>query len=219
MRIKGIKKEDCPELYKTVESVCEKFNMKSIKVTIKPKGFNAFAKPFTDRIVVTNDLYTSLDKDELEAIVAHEVSHIFNRHGITRLAMIVILYSPFFFFHLKYSAPEIFNNPLLFFLYLASFIWLFIGLRGMNWMSTGLERYADIQAMYTTQKPDALKRALLKLESKRMKTDERPTIVSKIVEGFEWAGGYLIGFTHPTVAERIGYLEKYELISRSDESR
>jgi Zn-dependent protease with chaperone function len=186
-------------------------------VAIKPKGYNAFAKPLTDKIIVTKGLYTLLDKDELEAIVAHEVSHIFNRHGITRLAMIVIFYFPFLFFHFKYSAPEIFNNPLLFFLYLASFIWLFIGLRGMNWMSTMLERYADIQAIYLTKKPEALKGALLKVQATRLKTGKRPTRVLKIVEGFEWVGRYFIGFTHPAVSERIDYIEKYKLMSRNDE--
>lgn len=217
-KIKGRKKGEYPDLYETVESVCEKFNVKSIRVTIWPWGFNAYAS-FWDWLFVTKDLLKALDKDELEAIVAHEFSHIFNRHVLTTFATSLIFYGPFFSFPLKYTAGEVFTNPSLSFLYLVSFIWFLIGLRGINWVSTRQEAYADIQAIYITQKPEALKKALLKLQSKGLKTDERPTRLSKIVESFSWVVRYFFGLSHPSVAERIGYIEKYTLMSLSDEFR
>lgn len=222
-RIKGIKKEEYPELYETVESVCEKFNLKTIRVTVWPWGFNAAAIFVMDWLLVTKDLLKAMNKDELEAIVAHEFSHIFNRHGLTMLATLFIFYAPFLGLHSKYSAEysaaEIFNNPLLFFPYLVSIIWLLIGFRGINWVSVRLETNADIQAIYKTQKPEALKRALLKLRSKGMVTDKRPTRLSKISESVDWVVRYFFGFSHPSIAERIGYMEKYDLLSTSDEFR
>ena len=218
LRIKGIKKEDYTELYETIESICEKFNITSIRVTIWPWGFNAYAS-FLDWLFVTKDLLKALDKDELEAIVAHEVSHIFNRHVLTTFATVIIFYGPLLSFHLKYTGVEVFSNPLVSFLYLVSIIWFLVGLRGVNWVSTRQETYADIQAIYITQKPEALKKALLKLQSKGLKTDERPTRLSKIVESFSWVVRYFFGFSHPSVAERIGYIGKYTLMSLSDEFR
>ena len=97
-----------------------------------------------DWLLVTKDLLEVLDKDELEAIVAHEVSHIFNRHGVTMLATFAIFYAPWLSFHFKYTFVEVFTNPLLSFLYLVSVIWFLIGIRGVNWVSTKLEIYADI---------------------------------------------------------------------------
>lgn len=177
--------------------------------TIRPRGFNAYAF-FMDWLLVTEDLLKELDKDELEAIVAHEFSHIFNRHVLTQFATLLIFYGPFFFLSLpiKYSPEEIFNSLTLSFLYLVSFIWFLIGLRGANWVSTKQESYADIQALYITRKPEALKRALLKLKSKGMKTDKRPTRLSKIFESFDWVVRYFFGFSHPPVAERIEYIER-----------
>lgn len=218
-RIKGIKKEEYPELYETIESVCEKFNLKTIRVIVWPWGFNAGAIFVMDWLLVTKDLLKAMDKDELEAIVAHEFSHIFNRHGLTRLATLFIFYAPFLGLHSKYSAIEVFNNSLLFFLYLVSIIWFIIGFRVINWVSVRLETNADIQAIYKTKKPEALKRALLKLRSKGMVTDKRPTRLSKISESVDWIVRYFFGFSHPSIAERIGYMEKYDLLSTSDEFR
>jgi len=212
-KIKGIKKEEYPELYEAIESVCKKFNMNSIRVRICPWGF--YAGALMGWLVVTKNLLKTMDKDELETIVAHEVSHMFNYHHIIRLVVLMIFYAPLI--HI-YLAEKIFNSPPSALLALVAIIWLLIGLRCVIWVSANLETNADIQAIYKTQKPEAFKRALLKYEFKSMRTDKRPSRILKIFDSLRWVLGYFFGFTHPSTYERIGYIEQYEknmkLISR-----
>jgi len=214
-KIKGIKKEKYPELYEAVESVCKKFDMNSIRVLIWPWGFSVGAT-YMDLLIVTKNFLKAMDKDELETIVAHEVSHMFNHHLLIRHVALTIFYAPL----IGISAKGDFNSPLSLLLILVAFIWLLVGLRCVIWMSASLETNADIQAIYKTQKPEAFKRALLKLKFKSMRTDKRPSKTSKISECLEWVIGYFFGFTHPLTHERIEVIEQYEknmkLVSRSN---
>ena len=67
-RIKGIKKEEYPELYETIESVCEKFNLKTIRVTVWPWGFNAAAIFVMDWLLVTKEDF------DLPLILLHSIN-------------------------------------------------------------------------------------------------------------------------------------------------
>ena len=81
---KEIQKEDHPQLYNVVEEMriaANLPNMPKIYVIADPAP-NAFAtgiKPENSAITVTAGLLGTLNRDELQGVVAHEMSHIMNR--------------------------------------------------------------------------------------------------------------------------------------------
>jgi heat shock protein HtpX len=80
---KPVSREEEPELYNLLENLCISRGLKTpaIKV-IETDGMNAFAAGLHEghfSVTVTRGLLQSLDKDELECVLAHELTHIINR--------------------------------------------------------------------------------------------------------------------------------------------
>ncbi len=80
---KEIKKADSPELYRLVENLCITAGLPLPKIYIindpAPNAFATGRNPQNAVIAFTTGLLGKLEKAELEAVVAHELSHIGNR--------------------------------------------------------------------------------------------------------------------------------------------
>ncbi len=81
---KPIKKEDNPELYRSVENVSIAAGLPKTPdiYIINDTSLNAFAtgnSPKTAKVAISKGLLEKLSKPELEAVMAHEVGHILNR--------------------------------------------------------------------------------------------------------------------------------------------
>ena len=81
---KPVARDHFPFLFHTVESLCLAGGMKSIPkcYVIDDTALNAYATGFTPEksyIVVTTGLMKKLNREELEGVIAHELSHIQNR--------------------------------------------------------------------------------------------------------------------------------------------
>ena len=89
-----VSKDDEPELFRTVENLCIGAGLPMPKVYVIEDGSpNAFATgrdPDHAAIAVTRGLLQKLDKLELEAVVAHELSHIGN-YDIRVMTIVVVL--------------------------------------------------------------------------------------------------------------------------------
>ena len=89
-----VSKEDEPELFRTVENLCIGAGLPMPKVYVIEDGSpNAFATgrdPDHAVIAVTRGLLRKLDKLELEAVIAHELSHIGN-YDIRVMTIVVVL--------------------------------------------------------------------------------------------------------------------------------
>ncbi len=89
-----VSKEDEPELFRTVENLCIGAGLPMPKVYVIEDGSpNAFATgrdPDHAAIAVTRGLLRKLDKLELEAVIAHELSHIGN-YDIRVMTIVVVL--------------------------------------------------------------------------------------------------------------------------------
>ena len=76
-------KEDKPQFYALVENLAHKANLPMPKLYITPSQQpNAFAtgrNPAHAAVAVTAGLFTLLDRNELEGVIAHELAHIKNR--------------------------------------------------------------------------------------------------------------------------------------------
>jgi heat shock protein HtpX len=80
---KPAKKEDYPFLINTVEGLSISAGFKSVPeiYVIEDKGLNAFAtgfKPEKSMIAVTTGLLQNMNREQIEAVLAHEMSHIKN---------------------------------------------------------------------------------------------------------------------------------------------
>lgn len=93
-RAKEIKKSDDPELYNVVENLAIAAGLPSPKIyLIQDSAPNAFATgrdPKHAVVAITTGLRTKLSKQELEGVMAHELSHIGN-YDIRLSTMIVVL--------------------------------------------------------------------------------------------------------------------------------
>lgn len=93
-KAKRVSKEQAPNLYKTVEKICEKSKIPIPKIYIIPDtSINAFAcgrNPKNSSIAVTEGALQKLEESELEGVIAHEISHIKN-YDIRLMTIVVVL--------------------------------------------------------------------------------------------------------------------------------
>src|SRR3989304_1055760 len=99
MRVKWVSEKEAPDLHRMVAELAEKANLPKPKVGISQLNLpNAFAYGRTQRdgrICVTQGILKLLNRDELRAVLGHEMAHIRHRDMavITLLSAIpMILY-------------------------------------------------------------------------------------------------------------------------------
>jgi heat shock protein HtpX len=82
-RAKPVTREEAPRLYSMVEFLCSRSNMPMPKIYIIPEESpNAFAtgrNPKHASVAVTQGAMRLLDENELQGVLAHELSHVRNR--------------------------------------------------------------------------------------------------------------------------------------------
>ena len=80
---KQVDEKSAPALYKMVQRLAERGNLPMPKVYIidspVPNAFATGRNPEHAAVAVTTDLANALDKDEIEGVLAHELSHV--KHG------------------------------------------------------------------------------------------------------------------------------------------
>lgn len=107
MRVRYVSEEEAPELHRIVEELAEKAGIPKPKVGISEIPIaNAFAygRSIRDgRIAVTTEIMRILNRDELKAVLGHEISHIKNRDMLVTTFVSVI--------------PMILYNLAMFFMY------------------------------------------------------------------------------------------------------
>lgn len=90
---KGVTRSDNPKLYRMLENLCISRGMTVPKLAvIESEALNAFASGVNDRqftVTVTTGLLQSLDDAEIEAVLAHELTHIHN--GDVKLMVVAIV--------------------------------------------------------------------------------------------------------------------------------
>lgn len=94
-RAQEIKKEDSPELYRVVENLCITAGLPLPKIYIinevAPNAFATGRDPRHAVVAVTRGLLETLDRSELEGVLAHELSHIGNRDMLLSTVVVVLV--------------------------------------------------------------------------------------------------------------------------------
>ncbi len=206
------------DLYNTVENlaISAGLPMPTVEI-IETEALNAYASGLgttNATVAVTRGLLETLNKDELEAVLAHEITHIKNRD--VRLMVVAIIFVGI----LSYCAQVLWHavwdrrrgQPMgvpelaLFALaaMLAGVAHLF-GLLSQFALSRTREFLADAGAAQLTKKPEALISALRAISGRDeipgMPESLRAMMISSRLDG--------LFATHPPMEERIAALERY----------
>ena len=208
-----------PELYEMVERLCDRAPLPMPKVYVIPTAAaNAFATgrdPQHAAVAVTEGIMQMLPEEELEAVIAHELSHINNRDTLTQAvaatiagAISLLAQMAFWFAPGRRDSGANFLGILLTYL-LAPLAATVIQLG----ISRTREFSADAGAAKLTGNPRALARALQRLDSsaRQMPIDGNPAFAPLLIMN-PLSGGFLKNLfsTHPATEERIQQLMKLE---------
>lgn len=211
-----------PELYNLLENLCISRGMKMPKLeVIETHARNAFASGISDKsfsITVTRGLMNSLAKDELEGVLAHELTHIINRD--VRLLIVTVIFTGLFGFlaqlvwsNIRYSIfysggrrSKNGGGVVIAMIIIAVILWL--GYMASLLMRFALSRrreyMADAGAVEMTKNPEAMMRALMRIAGRDRIPETTDDIAMMCIENrMPFLGMFA---THPPIDRRIEML-------------
>ncbi|MBV9330906.1 MAG: M48 family metallopeptidase [Alphaproteobacteria bacterium] len=212
-----------PKLYDTLETLCISRGLKMPRLhIIDTPVMNAFASGIDEKsyaITVTRGLLDALDGPELEAVLAHELTHIIDRD--TRLLIVAIVFVGMISFlaQLLWRSLNIFSfrrgrrdGGAVLVVAIAAVVmavgWLFALVLRFA-LSRRRELLADAGSVDLTKNPDALISALSKIsanpEVPHVPSEVRQLFIENPPSGFDLGGLFS---THPPIAKRIQILEE-----------
>ncbi len=222
-------KEEYPALHQIIENLAQKANIPKPKVGIMTSDVpNAFATgkgPKRSVVVVSTGILRILDKDELEGVLSHEITHIRNRD--VTIITLASLFSTIAWYLMQssmfstmwggygYGGRQQQGGNTFIILIVAGIVW-FLSFLIIRAISRYREFAADRGGAYLTGKPMNLSRALMKI-SGEVKTAPIPQL--KKMEGMNAffiipaiSGQTIARFfsTHPPVTERVKRLMRIE---------
>ncbi len=167
MRIKYVSDKEAPELHRMVEELAQNAGLPKPKIGISPLPIpNAFAFgrwKSDGRVCVTEQMMRLLSKDELKAVLGHEISHLKHR-DVTVITMLSVV--PMILWYLSWnlmwarSGRDRGNAALL---GIIAFVLYFITNLLVLYGSRIREYYADAGSVKLGSKPHHLASALYKL--------------------------------------------------------
>lgn len=225
-----LERKNNKRVYNLVENLCMANGMPMPKINIiYDDSLNAFAsginkKTFT--VTLSKGIIEKLDDEELEGVIAHELSHIRNRD--VRLLIISIVFVGIFSFlvemalhatrALSRGSRNSKGNPIIFIiliLILASIGYFFSRIFKLA-ISRKREYLADASAAEMTKKPWALASALRKVsQDSQIEAIEHKDVAQLFIEhpGDESkkkrSGFSSLFATHPPIEKRIQVLEQF----------
>ncbi len=219
-----LEKDEYPELHQTVEKLCREADLPLPRIAIMqspvPNAFATGRSPKHAVVACTDSIMRLLSKDELEAVLAHELSHVKNRDILTMtmasfIAMIASMIMQSFFFSAVLGGRNREGGGTII-IWIVSIVVYAVSTLLILALSRYREFAADRGSALITKNPKALMSALSKI-SGRMDTVP-PEAKAKV----EAANAFFIipaisgrSFmellsTHPPLEKRIANLEKIE---------
>jgi heat shock protein HtpX len=223
---KLIQREDAPELFNLIEEIVIASGLPMPKVAIvedtAPNAFATGRDPEHALIAFTTRILEVMDRDELQGVIAHELSHVANRDTLvsavaaTTAGAIAILsdfMARMMFFGGGRDRRDGNSNPLL--LVVSLFIMILAPMAAMllrSAISRKRESLADATAVSFTRNPAGLRKALEVLAADSTVVRQKSNAVAHI-----WIESPLDGkslsklfSTHPPIEERIATLRAME---------
>jgi len=219
-----IQDDEYPELHQMVEKLCREADLPKPKIAIMqspvPNAFATGRSPKHAVVACTDSIMRLLSRDELEAVLAHELSHVKNRDVLTMtiasfIAMLAAIIMQNFLWASLFSRRGDGAGAWIIAGIVAAIVW-FVATILMMALSRYREFAADRGSAYITNNPRALMSALKKISGKM---DVIPPEAKAKVEGSNaffiipaLSGNKFLELfsTHPPLEKRIANLEKVE---------
>lgn len=224
-----LERRENKRVYNLVENLCMSIGMNMPQINIiEDDSLNAFASGINDKtftVTLSRGIIDKLDDEELEGVIAHELTHIRNRD--VRLLIVSIVFVGIFSFlmhlainSLRFSSLSRSRNDkgsgaimILAVLVLAGVGYLFSTMFRFA-ISRKREYMADAGAAQMTRKPWALANALKKIsEDSRIEAVTRDDVAQLFIEHPMEKKSKSMGIsslfaTHPPIGKRIQVLEQ-----------
>ena len=218
--------QDFPQIHSMIDNLCKIADIPKPKVYFSPDpSANAFAcgrDPQHSSICLNQGILDLLNKNELEGVIAHELSHIKNRDTLVMTITMVLAFVisfivdnvfRFSFFGFGGSDDrESSKSPWVYALYIVILIAApVLAIMLQLAVSRSREYLADATAVTFTRFPDGLISALEKLYSQKTKTSVNSTAMSSLyiappLHNHNQFFQNLFS-THPTIEQRVGKLK------------
>lgn len=224
---KSLTRKEVPDLYNLLENLCVSRGLTMPRLNvIETPALNAFASGISDKsykVTVTRGLIETLDRDELEAVLAHELTHIMNK-DVRLLIISVIFVGIFSFFgelvfrnmfrtgvrvggHTRSRNGDSRGGGVLILIAIAMIVAAYLLALVIRFsISQKREYLADAGAVELTRNPDAMISALQKI-SGRAKVDAPNDIQQMMIENRQPFAGVFM--THPPIDKRIAALTEF----------
>ncbi|MEO1243836.1 MAG: M48 family metallopeptidase [Pseudomonadota bacterium] len=224
---RGLTRKEAPELYNLLENLCVSRGLTMPRLNvIETPALNAFASGLDDKsykVTVTRGLIETLDKDELEAVLAHELTHIMNRD--VRLLIIAVIFVGIFSFFGEMIFRGLFRSGvrtggyssgrkgdsrgggMLILIAVAIIVIAYLLAMVIRFsLSQKREYLADAGAVELTRNPDAMISALKKI-SGNSDVDAPNDVQQMMIENRNPFAGVFA--THPKIEKRIEALQEF----------
>lgn len=217
-----VTRKEEPELYNLLENLSITAGMPMPRLEIiETHARNAFASGIDQKsfaVTVTRGLMNSLTKEELEGVLAHELTHIINRD--VRLLIITIIFTGM----IGFAAQLVWSNLRYGFIYsgqkrgkgggiavmmaLVFVLWLgyFLTLFTRFAISRKREYMADAGAVQLTKNPEAMMSALMRIAGRDRIPETTDDIAMMCIENAKPFMGLFS--THPPIENRIRALSE-----------
>lgn len=217
-----VEADEEPDLHRMIEKLCTEADLPKPKVAVMqspiPNAFATGRSPTHAVVAVTDSITRTLNAQELEAVLAHELSHIKNRDILTMtvasfIAMIASMIMQNFLFASLFDRRE--GGAWIIAGIVAAVVWVIATILMMA-LSRYREYAADRGSAYITNNPQALISALTKISGRMEYVPAEAKVAAEGANAFfifpAVSGKTLASLfsTHPALEKRIENLKKVE---------
>ncbi len=221
MRAREVSPEQAPELHGMIDRLCTMADMPKPRVAIAdidvPNAFATGRSPNHSVVCVTTGILHRLDRDELEGVLSHELSHVAHRDvlvmtiaGFLGVAAGLVMRWGFYF-----GGGRDKNSAVPFIvIWLGSMVVYLISFLLTRVLSRYRELSADRAGAYLTGKPSALASALTKISGDMARIPTRDLRATQAFNAFMFAPAInkesISGLfsTHPPLEQRLNQLSQ-----------
>ena len=226
-----LSRKENKRVYNLVENLCMTKGMTMPKINvIEDDSLNAFASGINNRtytVSLSRGIIDKLDDDELEGVIAHELTHIRNRD--VRVLIISIIFVGIFSMLAQITLRSLFHSSgrsrdskdwkgtiiIIIIAMILAFVGYFFTMLMRFAISRNREYMADAGAAEMTRQPHALANALRKISNDpNIEAVTRNDIAQLFIEhprkkGENSSGTSGLFATHPPIEKRIAILEQF----------
>ncbi|HMK47277.1 MAG TPA: M48 family metalloprotease [Methanocella sp.] len=213
-----VSEAEAPRLHMMIEGLCSRMGLPKPRIAIvsndMPNAFATGRSPSKSVVAVTTGILNRLNERELEAVLAHEMTHVKNRD------MFVVTFASFIVSIITWMVYIIFasvmrgdrdNLGASMAAWMVSMLFSnTIGLILINTVSRYREYGADSGSAYVTRNPDELISALQKISNTKVSGESARALDSAKALCISPTGSAIMELlsTHPPIEKRIAQLER-----------